>query len=427
MNSCVPFLMVSLSISLLHGAALALSLPPRVVPCFASDAFADILDQRSVTATTFSATPLAGLSSTKRAAVLAALARGIDQQRHPAAAFLRPGIGARHDGSKRPRSQAGYHYRRNGVRVACRSGQLRWDARRWVLSFARVHRRLGDAEAPFDELQLAAYTPRGVFIGTHDPASSVSSRAHEITFCGPTHERDVDAALETLLPKLAASCGGRMSNVSFGDPRMVASIEDVVQPTPTSVAFEGVPLATCSAAMRGALLQAMARRVDETLHPRARFFEPSVGTRVNGARRGQPQATHSWRRDLARVACKSAQLCWDRRTRRWSLQFDDVRLQRTGEPAHFEELWLAAYTPRGVYLYRHDLRHGVTTRGKRVSGVTKVVGPMGVAGWAEALDEMLLPKLDASCEPLAFVRWPQREVDPLRGVPADRLDFWSLI
>ena len=51
----------------------------------------------------------------------------------------------------------------------------------------------------------------------------------------------------------------------------------------------------------------------------------------------------------------------------WKLLFQDVKLAYGDAPAAFDELLLAVYTPRGVYLYRHDLRLGVSTRGKKTA------------------------------------------------------------
>ena len=120
-------------------------------------------------------------------------------------------------------------------------------------------------------------------------------------------------------------------------------------------------------------------------------------------------APYDWLRDGRRVACKSAGLTWDAGTRRWKLLFQSVKLGGEGEEAAFDELLLAAYTPRGIYLYRHDGRLGVSTNGKETAAtgsVIKVLGPCGEEKWASALDGAVLPKLDErGCERLAVVRW----------------------
>ena len=100
------------------------------------------------------------------------------------------------------------------------------------------------------------------------------------------------------------------------------------------------------------------------------------------------------------------------------MRFTNIKLGYTGtrprdgalaRPRDFEELQLALYTPRALYLYRHDLLLGVTRVGKRTAATghdIKLCGPRGEEDWQEALDRTLLPKLDESaCEPLAVVKW----------------------
>lgn len=173
-------------------------------------------------------------------------------------------------------------------------------------------------------------------------------------------------------------------------------------------------------AARGALLTAMVREVDGWLHAPAAIDDPLPGVRVDGRRRGAHQAAYSWRRDAVRVACKSAQFKWDRSNRCWELRFSNVKLGYTGSrprgsalaaPREFDELLLAVYTPRALYIYRHDLLLGVTPAGKRTAvhgHDIKLCGPRGQTEWARALDDAVLPKLDASgCTRLAVVEWPR--------------------
>lgn len=74
--------------------------------------------------------------------------------------------------------------------------------------------------------------------------------------------------------------------------------------------------------------------------------------------------------------------------------------------ASFDELLLVLYTPRGCYVYRHDLSLGLTRTG-RVNALQgfhiKLHGPVREESWAAALDDTILPKLDAACKRLAFV------------------------
>ena len=122
-------------------------------------------------------------------------------------------------------------------------------------------------------------------------------------------------------------------------------------------------------------------------------------------------AAYDWQRDGQRVACKSAGLRWDRNMEHWMLQFSNVKLATAGgRDAAFDELLLAAYTPEGVHLFRHDLRAGVGTsgvstaaRGKKI----KFIGPSHERDWRVALGEIRGKVEDKGCRPLAFVPWDE--------------------
>ena len=96
------------------------------------------------------------------------------------------------------------------------------------------------------------------------------------------------------------------------------------------------------------------------------------------------------------------------------LEFRNVKLGGEGTEAAFDELLLAAYTPRGIYLHRHDGRLGVTTNGKATAALgstINVYGPCDEADWASALDEAVLPKLDQrGCDCLAFIAFDDSPV-----------------
>ena len=177
--------------------------------------------------------------------------------------------------------------------------------------------------------------------------------------------------------------------------------------TVTAEAYEGVPLAELSAVPRANVLTSLARGLDTSLHPHARIEDAVAGTRVDGGRRGQNMAPYDWRRDGVRVACKSAQLQWSAGTRRWMVGFQ--RIKPSGAEGAFDELLLALYTPRGVHVYRHDLRLGMSTAGKSTQADGRrihVYGPRDEGSWHSALDGAILPKLDESgCERVAEVRW----------------------
>merc|ERR1711965_183437 len=97
-------------------------------------------------------------------------------------------------------------------------------------------------------------------------------------------------------------------------------------------------------------------------------------------------AAYDWQRDGRRVACKSAQMIWDGSSQRWKLQFHKIKLDAC------DELLLAAYTPEGVHLFRHDGRAGLSTNGKSTAATGKEIqfyGPKNEPDWRGALGEIL--------------------------------------
>ena len=185
--------------------------------------------------------------------------------------------------------------------------------------------------------------------------------------------------------------------------------------TVTATTFAGVPLASHDLFTRGKVLTSFARGCDAGLHPGAMLEEAVAGERVDGTRRGKNQAEYDWQRDGRRVACKCAQLTWNSANECWVLLFHNVKLATAGgRDAAFDELLLAAYTPEGVHLFRHDLRAGVSTHGVSTAATGKViafVGPSHEPDWRVALREILGKVEDKGCRPLAFVPWGER-TDP---------------
>jgi len=352
-----------------------------------------------------------------RGKALTAFARRCDESLHPGAVFAEAVAGERVDGTRRAQNQAEYDWQRDDKRVACKSAQLTWQQSKahWNLSFKNVKlRRKGAPEAAFDELLLAAYTPSGVHIFRHDLRTGVTSAGkgtvamgQEIRFSGPSNEPDWRKARDAILEKM----GDRVTFVAsagYDDPRLAAAVEATPLPF-TASAYEGVPLADCSGQARGKLLPRLVRKLDERwLHPGATFAEAVAGECVDGKRRAQHMAEYGWRRDGQRVACKSAQLKWDQSKARWWLQFRSVKLPRKGAPeAAFEELLLAAYTPSGVHIFRHDLRAGVSSAGMGMAATGQEIqfyGPSNEPDWRKARD-VILEKMGQSCRPLAVVPW----------------------
>ena len=93
---------------------------------------------------------------------------------------------------------------------------------------------------------------------------------------------------------------------------------------------------------------------------------------VGGHKRGRNAAPYDFGLSGRRVEVKSAQLKWDRHQRRWEAVWQNIK------PDAHDDLYLALYTPSGVYIHLHNGVHGVSTHGKRQAadgGKVSVYGP----------------------------------------------------
>jgi hypothetical protein len=210
------------------------------------------------------------------------------------------------------------------------------------------------------------------------------------------------ALVDALASVMLGGVGAFALATTSGAPTIDAAVFDGVlgRRTKTALTFTNVAHAECSVQSRARMFTAVARAVDEENNPGATFADVSRTT------------SFSYGRGSTRVACKVAQLQWNTAARFWSgdsesaygaswlLKFRKVQL------GGFDELQLVAYTPRGLYIYRHDLESGVSTTGKATAATGHDIvfgGPRNEASWEAVLDETLLPRLDSACERLAFV------------------------
>ena len=377
---------------------------------FTASTFSDLLTGGSIADAVYAQCPLGLSPGVIRNRALTDFARRCDAELwHPHSLIEDATPATTASGTRRP--TLSYDWLRDDERIACKSARLAWDERKrhWKLAFSSVRLPLAAPRIyAFDELLLAAFTPEGVVVFRHDmtagvstAGASTSTSGYAITFVGPRGEADWKQSFEVIKPKLAAS-GELLLSAGFDEPRLAAAIAEHA-PSRTAAEYTGLPLAASSGRVRGARLGALARRLDEALHPGASFDEP--GDSGGGGGGG------GWVRDDRRVACRSAQLLWRRATRNWSFQFRNVQLPLAGvrDAAPFDELLLVCYSPMGVHLYRHDQRSGVSTNGKNTALMGHNVqfgGPRGVDDWRVAL-ESALEKMDAGGELLAFVDWQE--------------------
>ena len=182
----------------------------------------------------------------------------------------------------------------------------------------------------------------------------------------------------------------------------------------TTAAFASDQLSITSPYRRGHLLEDLANRVLERLHPGCCVQDPPASaTSSTGQPGGKGKADWDGTFQGRRLEFKTAQLSYQRSRSRWQLAFHDVKFARDGRASQpFDDLYLLAYAPDGFYLLKHDLATGITscggrnaTRGHRIS-VSSHTGQ----SWREAMCTILAKLMSTgTCKLLAIIS----KADPL--------------
>ncbi|CAE8613490.1 unnamed protein product [Polarella glacialis] len=361
--------------------------------------FKEILDYRTVTAKTYKGLPLADFSEAVRGTIFKSFARQQDQKLNPGAAIQDANAGLCVNGRQRSRGMAEYNWLRDGVRVQFKSSQIQWNLDHWRVRFANVKlNREHPALSLFDELLVALYTPRGIYMYRHDLTLGVSTNGimtnitgSDIVVSGPRGVTSWSGALDVILQKMDGS-GCTCLGFFCLDDAMLKELAAERRQGSTQLAYKDLPLADCSCSTRGDCLHNVVQTVDAILNP---------------ARRMRKASRRGWMRGECSVKIKSAQLSWALRC--WRIQFGAI-----GRSTALDELLLALYTPRGIYVYQHDLQLGISKAGVVTSSKgpdTQILGPQAVEDWQVALNT-ILGKLDANtngCKRLAFIPFRRME------------------
>ena len=332
------------------------------------------------TADVYQKLPLATLSPSERGDLLENDTRYVVEETTGEKTYD-PDPGTTITGKKRGRNQAPFDFYLGDdrQRVEVKSAQLRWDKffKRWYASFQNVKR------TEYDLLYLALYTPSGIYVFKHNDKYGKStngkqqeSRGGQIQVYGPMNQESIEEATNTVLEKMGSMFQKHIPLDTIEIPKNV-----------TRDSYKDVPFATLSPAERGDLLENDTRYVvEETTGEKT--YDPDPGTTITGKKRGRNQAPFDFYLgdDRQRVEVKSAQLRWDKFFKRWYASFQNVK--RT----EYDLLYLALYTPSGIYVFKHNDEYGKSTTGKQqesCGGNIKVVGPRNEESIVKATEVVL--------------------------------------
>eukprot|EP00928_Gymnodinium_smaydae_P087448 TRINITY_DN7170_c1_g1_i1.p1 TRINITY_DN7170_c1_g1~~TRINITY_DN7170_c1_g1_i1.p1 ORF type:complete len:436 (+),score=7.25 TRINITY_DN7170_c1_g1_i1:234-1541(+) len=376
--------------------------------------FQDILDRRSRTSSIYGNCTLAQLSSSARGKIIEQSVRRILMDADDKAVFEDPCLGFRVDGSRRGKGQSAYDWLQDGRRIECKSSQLQWNGRRWHFNFCNI--KFDDSTfksgQPFDDLILVLFSPERLHMYCHDGMLGRSrqcirtmTNGHVIQIGGPLREESWRIALERILDKLdsASNACKYLADVSLCNRHILSAYSEHSRLAQN--VYQNIPLATMSPPQLGLCIEAIVRRVNELLAADGCVHECISDVCVNGSARAWHQATCDWIRDGQRIECKSSKLQWCSHHKRWMFYFRAIKLYAPG-PC-FDELQLALYTPRGIYVYKHDLHFGLSSTGlDSVNGLKiSVSGPRSEENYAISLDSILLKFDKSGCKRIAFIPW----------------------
>lgn len=378
--------------------------------------------------------PLADVPEYTRDAVLTHLAHALDNELNPSAAISAVEIDD--TGANGGCAASEVDWLRGETRVLLRTSMLDYKGLKGGWRIYMCDLKIDPRNPTFDELWLAIYTPKGVYIYQHDMVTALKrdkERASSyMKLAVPGHVADWRRALDMLLPELKAC--KRLAMVPFDDPRFQAAFE---AHDPRMIlgqgAYEGVPLRTQLGYDRDLSLQAMARAVEKLRFPECRL-------EVRNADAGRDydwQRTvietdlrhdrHSPALGVVKVVHRSATLTYDHDAGAWGLRWGDLKFPiekvKGREERPFDELYVSFYTPRGVYVYKHNLEIGVKmvdlAKGKKPVQATMyeslISAEAGIQSWKKALDEHILPALDESgCSWVGFIDFEVEDtlIDP---------------
>jgi hypothetical protein len=164
---------------------------------------------------------------------------------------------------------------------------------------------------------------------------------------------------------------------------MLSDFIDDDMMTVTQKAYVGVPLSTLS--NRGEVLERVVRRFLEHSTEES-TTDPVAGTNISGKKRGRNSAPYDFLVGDQRVEVKTAQLTWDTFTNYWYASWRSVKVNE------HDALYLALYTPSGVYIFKHDGKFGVSKDGRTQStlgGKIKAYGPYRESSISKATEAVL--------------------------------------
>eukprot|EP00440_Ansanella_granifera_P025205 gb/GFBE01027377.1/.p1 GENE.gb/GFBE01027377.1/~~gb/GFBE01027377.1/.p1 ORF type:complete len:421 (+),score=14.90 gb/GFBE01027377.1/:1-1263(+) len=371
--------------------------------------------------------PLDQLGQFWRGIALQTIVRNVLHEQNPHLEMRDATPGLRSNGARRSQGQTSFDWLCDGRRVECKSSRLCWVAseRTWRAQFHGIKLPLEGTrdDAEFEDLILVVHSPSKLHILKHDHRFSVSTRGtltaacgHTVTVAGTRDQTCWRSAVSTILLKF---CSGESTCEELAEIRIsdaqVATVVDQINAGQglayMKQVYNDVPLSAISGNRRALVMERLGLAVDQLLNGSSTFSDAAYDEfRVDGRRRGRSSASVDWVRDQTRVEFKYTRLSWNEGGQRWHCGFHGIKFAYDGvrQEPHFDELWLAIYSPYGIHMFIHDGTFGVSKAGLRGSSkgfAVNVYSKKGEHDPQAALDIICSKLLTGGCRQVAVIRW----------------------
>lgn len=384
--------------------------------------FRHILYQGGLTREAYRGNSLAELSNAKRGVVLQNLARTIHGQLSPGSDIQDALPGLEINGNPRTRWNAEYDWTCDGKRVECKSAQLcfvrsyqTWAAR---FKFKKWYLQHAQDSVPFDDLFLVLFTPEALYFLRYDIVRGIclltGAKDHYMTFRGRRGNHCWRASLSDILSNLdhpSSNCL-LLHTLAVNDPLVTQTMSELFCCKVKTLAYTKAPPAMLNSTVRAFRFQTVAFEVDKIMNPDSSFSLAIDELRAHGQRRGNARSKVDWLRDGKGIEFKQTELHWMEKSQNWMCSWQAVEFANgdSRPDNHFEELWLAIYSPMGLHILRHSGTFGISfpSKGSRQweEGFDiRAYSRTGETSIEAALDTIVSKLLKSGCHLLATVVW----------------------
>ena len=352
-------------------------------------------------------TPLAGKSTALRGAIAEVVVKKVliemgKDVRAPDASDCVNGR-ARGEGQER------YDLLVDGKKVEVKNSRMVYapSKQMWKLHFAAVkksdHQKLILCFEGFDGMRVYDWGNKGY--ATTGQSEAASGGVVQVS--ASWHQPDALAAHAQLVAKMEEKGNTLLKFVPYADPEYA----DVwTMRTRTDKYYENVPLAALSTKARGGALEAVVRDFVAT-HLGHTVADAPVTQRIDGGSRGNDKTTCDFLVNGKRAEVKSSMMSWVKGLERFGLQFKAVK------PNAHDILYIAWMSPRGVHIFEHDGKAGLSATGKATEATGYIIqfaAPRGKTGYKvpEAAERFLLRNLHWLKLPyLAFLAFQEGDAE----------------